>query len=92
MHYVLGIMGIILWAAAIWLIRDGLAMTTTVPSDGAFGPTGEVANFSLMHIQGLQVQLGGIAAIVGTLLVCGALIMGYIQAATDRFYDGPDAG
>lgn len=74
--YVFHLLGIILWAAAVYLFAQAFSMDTGVPT-GLGG--GTVANMQLMHFQlvGFVVSMG--AMIAGTLFVIGAAIIDQLR-------------
>ncbi len=68
---VLKVIGPVFWVIGGWLIYVGITMTVTVNPDGA----GEVANLQLMHIQQLDMLIGALAVIQGTICFVGGLML-----------------
>ena len=77
-------LGIAAWLVGGWLLVTGFQLDVTVNPDGQ----GYVANLQLMHIQQLDLLLGALAALAGTVAFTGGCIMDQIKAQTDRLMRG----
>ncbi len=78
MSYLLGIPGGMLWAYAIHLLSDAMAMEITVATPGVeqfSNGLDRVVNMQLMHLQAMNVSLGIGAALAGTIMICTALLI-----------------
>jgi hypothetical protein len=67
--YLLG-NSIIAWLIGAWFLYSGFAMDVTVVSDGQ-----SVANLQLMHIQQMNLTLGALSIIEGTIAFVGGAIL-----------------
>lgn len=65
------VLGPVCWAIGGWLLYWGLSMGVTVNPDGS----GEIANLQLMHVQQLNILLGALTIIHGTVCLIGGLIL-----------------
>lgn len=77
------VIGVLAWAIGAWLLFVGLRMGVTVNLDGQ----GEVANLQLMHAQQLNVLLGALAVIEGTICVIAGELLGRISTRAGKRMD-----
>lgn len=70
MIYYLLVNSIGAWIVGVLLLYSGFAMDVTVVSEGQ-----TVANFQLMHVQQMNLLLGALAIIEGTIAFVGGAIL-----------------